>query len=823
MAEYLSRAMAFAQDAAKLSVRLSEGLVDNALEFGLDTPGSFYDNAEYKLGQVRTELNSGSEKDKLAAMKRLLACVAKGHDVSEHFADVVKNVATGSLEVRRLVYMYLLRYAEQEQDLALLSVNTFQRDVADGDAVIRAMALRVMSSIRVPAIGAIVMLAVRRLAKDPSAHVRRTAALAVSKLLRLDPAQREELEDVVDGMLGETSPLAVGAVVHAFRAVSPQRLARVHTHFRRWCAQLGDADEWGQLELVRLLAAYARTQFAQPDPADPEGSENVRLDPDHARLLSAVAPLLNSRNRAVVAGAAAAVCNLAPVTQLSVVARPLVRVMRSSREAAHVVLASILLVAQRRPAVFYPHVRSFFVAAADAPFVRRMKLQVLAALAAPETAQLMVREVAAYTQSAQADVAAGAVAVLLRCAQRVRESTVDCLQSLLLLAADPRANVSAAAMRAVHVLLVDGTMRDARPAHMTLYDILCYVARALDRCTGDGARAHVIALVGEFAESRFGSLHALDVLRTSVRAFRDEGEQTKMQILELSTRLSLRVPGEGALAEALQQHEPYLRQLHTHVFTLARYDVSFEVRDRARSLRGLYPLPGYDDALAETAPHIKSIARELLGSIDSLSSGSADPQSAARVGREREFTEGSLSLTVGREMRGYESLPDWPAQPPQNVDRGPEVVTAASIGQQPIAVAGISGRARADGGYATPRSTVDDDELDAFLDSTEDDAAVLRAPSHSLPPATVVYEQTLESEESEYSESDESDYSESEASEASESESPEESGSEEADETEALIQPDPRTEQTKEERNDEGETSPFIAAPEMENTSKYWQ
>ncbi|KAJ2128311.1 AP-3 complex subunit beta, partial [Coemansia sp. RSA 678] len=346
MAEYLSRAMAFAQDAAKLSVRLSEGLVDNALEFGLDTPGSFYDNAEYKLGQVRTELNSGTEKEKLTAMKRLLACVAKGHDVSEYFADVVKNVATGSLEVRRLVYMYLLRYAEQEQDLALLSVNTFQRDVADTDAVIRAMALRVMSSIRVPAIGTIVVLAVRRLSTDTSAHVRRTAAMAVPKLLRLDSALREELEEVVSGMLGEISPLAVGAVVRAFCAVSPQRLACVHTHFRRWCAQLGDADEWGQLELVRLLTAYARTQFAQPDPEGSGSSEqpgNVQLDPDHALLLGAVEPLLNSRNRAVVAGAAAAVCHLAPAAHLSVVARPLVRVMRSSREAAHVVLASILL------------------------------------------------------------------------------------------------------------------------------------------------------------------------------------------------------------------------------------------------------------------------------------------------------------------------------------------------------------------------------------------------------------------------------------------------------------------------------------------------
>ncbi|KAJ1844956.1 AP-3 complex subunit beta, partial [Coemansia sp. RSA 2708] len=577
MAEYLSRAMAFAQDAAKLSVRLSEGLVDTALEYGLDTPGSFYDIAEYKLGQVRRELNSGAEKDKLAAMKRLMACVAKGHDVSEYFADVVKNVAAGSVEVRRLVYMYVQRYAEQEQDLALLSVNTFQRDIGDSDAAIRAMALRVMSSIRVPAIGAVVAAAVRRLSTDASAHVRRTAALAVPKVLRLDAGLRGELEDTVAAMLGEESALAVGAVVRAFRAVSPQRLARVHAHFRRWCAQLADADEWGQLELVRLLAAYARTQFARP-------SERP-LDADHALLLRAVRPLLHSRNRAVVVGAAAAVFHLAGPAQLADVARPLVRVMRSSREAAPVALATILPVARRRPDALHAHVRSFFVAAADAPRVRRLKLQVLAALAAPETAAALVPEVAAYALSAQPDVAAGAARVLLRCAQRVRASAVDCFQSLLLLAGDTRAPVSAAAMRAVRVLLLDGTLRDARGT-LALYDVLCFVAHLLDRCAGDEARAHVLALVGEFAESRFGRQHAADVLRAGVRGFCDEGALAKMQLLELSTRLCLRRPEAESGAESETVLEA-LRRLHAHVFTLARYDVSFEVRDRARSLRAL--------------------------------------------------------------------------------------------------------------------------------------------------------------------------------------------------------------------------------------------
>ena len=31
------------------------------------------------------------------------------------------------MEVKKLVYVYLMRYAEEQQDLALLSVATFQR------------------------------------------------------------------------------------------------------------------------------------------------------------------------------------------------------------------------------------------------------------------------------------------------------------------------------------------------------------------------------------------------------------------------------------------------------------------------------------------------------------------------------------------------------------------------------------------------------------------------------------------------------------------------------------------------------------------------
>ncbi|KAJ2259745.1 AP-3 complex subunit beta [Coemansia sp. RSA 376] len=766
MAEYLSKAMALAQDAAKLSMRFSEGLVDNALEFGLDTPGSFYDNAEFKLSLVRKELGSGSDKDKLVAMKRLLAAVAKGYDASEYFADVVKNVASGNLEVRRLVYIYLLRYAEQEQDLALLSVNTFQRDLGDSNQVIRAMALRVMSSIRVPVISPIVVLAVRKLALDRSPHVRKTAALAVTKLIRLDAGLREELVEIVETMLRENSPLAVGSVIRAFCAVCPTRYDMVHGQFRRWCVMLADLDEWGQVELVKLLMAYARTQFAKP--------VSDSLDADHALLLRSIQPLMQSRNSAVVMSAVSAYCHLAPLTLLPVVARPLVRLLKAGRESAYAVLTNIQQIARHSPGMFSPYVRSFYVAASDPSFTRRLKLQILAAIVSPKTVSMMVAEVAGYTQSLLTDVAVGAAGVLLACARSVRESVMDCFSSLLLMLDDVRPEVSSAAMHAVCALLLDGTVRDLQDRTMTLYDIICYLVQKMDsdKFNDDKARACVVSLVCAFMQSKFGCLHALEVLRRGARTFKEEGAQTKMQLLELGACLMLvhRAQEEGPLAKMLEEYSEKLSDIHAYLFTLARYDVSFDVRDRARMLRALCPLPG-DEAHSEQMPRVLEIARELMATgIDSLGQASG----GSRQSGQTLFTIGSLSLTVDRPMSEYAPLPEWPTVKPPSVDRGalPGTrnvggggsvdVSSVVVSQQQnypmsraINIAGISGRAQPYSSgpeYSTPRSAADD--LDAFLNSADDSIGRV---VHQTPRTAVVFQQPAESSDSDISSSEESE------------------------------------------------------------------
>ncbi|KCV70148.1 hypothetical protein H696_03607 [Fonticula alba] len=134
-----------------------------------------------------------------------LQLMARGRDAAVFFPDVVKNVISQNFQVRKLVYIYLLRYAEQEPDLALLSVNSFQKDLDDSNHVIRALALRVLSSIRVEVIVPIVLLAVKKRITDMSPHVRKAAAHALPKLYSLDPGQKDELIDVLTRMLSDRS------------------------------------------------------------------------------------------------------------------------------------------------------------------------------------------------------------------------------------------------------------------------------------------------------------------------------------------------------------------------------------------------------------------------------------------------------------------------------------------------------------------------------------------------------------------------------------------------------------------------------------------
>ena len=58
------------------------------------------------------------------AVKKVIASMTNGKDVSSLFPDVLKNVQTDDLELKKLVYLYLMNYAKSQPELVILAINS---------------------------------------------------------------------------------------------------------------------------------------------------------------------------------------------------------------------------------------------------------------------------------------------------------------------------------------------------------------------------------------------------------------------------------------------------------------------------------------------------------------------------------------------------------------------------------------------------------------------------------------------------------------------------------------------------------------------------
>ena len=370
------------------------------------------------------------------------------------FSSVVKNVASPNIEIKKLVYIYLLHYAESEPDLALLSINTIQKSLTDQNPQVRALALRVMSGIRVPVISQIVSLAIKRGCGDMSPYVRKAAALAIPKCYRLDPNTLPQLLDYITTLLGDKQYFVVGSAVTAFLEVCPDRIDLIHKHYRALVRKLVDMDEWGQLATLRLMTIYARKSFprktrrqkksktksfyedsATSDSDDPDAPSIQILDPDLELLLTACKALLQSRNSAVIVSVARAYLYLGTPTYMDLAIGPLIALLRGPSDIQSIALYNIVSVCLLRPQSLTPYLTHFLLKATDPPSVSRLKVELLTLLY-PHLEQshlrsLILSELTHFFSSPSPSLTRASVRALGRCAQAHAPTAAHCLRLLL--------------------------------------------------------------------------------------------------------------------------------------------------------------------------------------------------------------------------------------------------------------------------------------------------------------------------------------------------------------------------------------------------------
>ncbi|XP_070828794.1 AP-3 complex subunit beta-2 isoform X11 [Chaetodon trifascialis] len=641
-------------------------------EYGHDPASGGIFSSDYKRhDDLKEMLDSNKDSLKLEAMKRIVAMIARGKNASDLFPAVVKNVACKNIEVKKLVYVYLVRYAEEQQDLALLSISTFQRGLKDPNQLIRASALRVLSSIRVTIIVPIMMLAIKEAASDMSPYVRKTAAHAIPKLYSLDPEQKDQLIEVIEKLLADKTTLVAGSVVMAFEEVCPERIDLIHKNYRKLCNLLIDVEEWGQVVIINMLTRYARTQFLNPnineslleeggadktfygsdgdeDEDDEEKEKKAEapamakrkpyvMDPDHRLLLRNTKPLLQSRNAAVVMAVAQLYFHLAPKAEVGVIAKALVRLLRSHSEVQYVVLQNVATMTIKRRGMFEPYLKSFYIRSTDPTQIKVLKLEVLTNLANETNISTILREFQTYIKSMDKDFVAATIQAIGRCATNIGEVRDTCLNGLVQLLSNRDELVVAESVVVIKKLL------QMQPEKHS--DIIKHMAKLTDNIQVPMARASILWLIGEYCEHV--PKIAPDVLRKMAKSFTNEEDIVKLQIINLAAKLYL-------------TNSKQTKLLTQYVLNLAKYDQNYDIRDRARFIRQLI-VP------TEKSGALSKYAKKLFLALKPA------PVLESPFKDRDHFQLGSLSHLLNAKAGGYQELPDWPEAAPDPSVRNVEV------------------------------------------------------------------------------------------------------------------------------------------------------
>ncbi|KAM4868530.1 AP-3 complex subunit beta-1 isoform X1 [Urocitellus parryii] len=615
-----------------------------------------------KNEDLKQMLESNKDSAKLDAMKRIVGMIAKGKNASELFPAVVKNVASKNIEIKKLVYVYLVRYAEEQQDLALLSISTFQRALKDPNQLIRASALRVLSSIRVPIIVPIMMLAIKEASADLSPYVRKNAAHAIQKLYSLDPEQKEMLIEVIEKLLKDKSTLVAGSVVMAFEEVCPDRIDLIHKNYRKLCNLLVDVEEWGQVVIIHMLTRYARTQFVSPWKEDDGLEDNEKnfyesddelkektedrkkpysMDPDHRLLIRNTKPLLQSRNAAVVMAVAQLYWHISPKSEAGIISKSLVRLLRSNREVQYIVLQNIATMSIQRKGMFEPYLKSFYVRSTDPTMIKTLKLEILTNLANEANISTLLREFQTYVKSQDKQFAAATIQTIGRCATNISEVTDTCLNGLVCLLSNRDEIVVAESVVVIKKLLQMQPVQHG--------EIIKHMAKLLDSITVPVARASILWLIGENCE-RVPKI-APDVLRKMAKSFTSEDDLVKLQILNLGAKLYL-------------TNSKQTKLLTQYILNLGKYDQNYDIRDRTRFIRQLIVPNEKSGALSKYAKKI-FLAQKPAPLLESPF-------------KDRDhFQLGTLSHTLNIKASGYLELSNWPEVAPDPSVRNVEVIELA--------------------------------------------------------------------------------------------------------------------------------------------------
>ncbi|KAJ3020609.1 AP-1 complex subunit beta-1 [Thoreauomyces humboldtii] len=488
-----------------------------------------------KIHDLRAELGS-DRKDpkhtkKKTAMKKIVANMTMGNDMSPLFPDVVGCMNVPVLEVKKMVYLYLINYARSKPDLAVMAVNTLAKDAEDPNPLIRALAIRTMGYIHVDRILDELCRPLHRALKDKDPYVAKTAAICVAKLYmhNREMVEKEGFLDQLKGLLNHDNSTVVANAVAALMEISDRS-----DHFdftldvsqaNKLLTALNESSEWGQ---AYLLDAIMRVV--------PQEAEDAEL------LADRISPRLQHANSAVVMTATRVILYLTNYTPnedvvnalLRRLGPPLVTLLHSGPEVQYVALRNILLLLQRKPDVLKNELKVFFCKYNDPIYVKMAKLEIMVRLANDSNIDEVLPELKEYSSEVDVDFVRKAVRSIGRCAIKIESAADRCISALVELI---QTKVNYVVQEAI--VVIKDIFRKYPNRYESIIGTLCENLDSLDE---PDAKASMIWIIGQYADRIENADELLDQF---LEKFLEETAEVQLALLTAIVKLFIKRPSVG--------------------------------------------------------------------------------------------------------------------------------------------------------------------------------------------------------------------------------------------------------------------------------------
>eukprot|EP00923_Selenidium_pygospionis_P032342 GHVN01057072.1.p1 GENE.GHVN01057072.1~~GHVN01057072.1.p1 ORF type:complete len:401 (+),score=57.82 GHVN01057072.1:243-1445(+) len=331
--------------------------------------------------------------------------------------------------------------------MAIMAVNTLQKDCEDDDPTIRGLALRSLCSLKIPNLVEYLERAIERGINDPNGYVRKTSVICCIKLYHISPgtvlkrAQGEEGEirgrrkedggpesptiNRLYALLYDGDPQVVTNAIHALNEIMAGEggLEVTKPLITSLLNRIKSFNEFGQCAVLNLTQSY---------------------QPDSESEMFAIMNILESRLKHSSPGVVLAcvrcfleLTNANPDLRKQVICRvktPLVTLMSTTPcEMSYTVLMHIRLLMHHPELVetLQDEFKTFFCRYSDPSYIQTVKIDILEGLAVDSTVLLILNELGEYVSDVQRGIGRHAIRAIGKIGMRI-QTAVDYVVDQLL-------------------------------------------------------------------------------------------------------------------------------------------------------------------------------------------------------------------------------------------------------------------------------------------------------------------------------------------------------------------------------------------------------